>query len=107
MRCNECNREVHFAEFMGYTGAFLLKTVGPLLITAAINRLSEHLSSPAATTQTRGVVDNTMAGFALLFKIECPDCGKCRWQAASSPKAKTPKKIATQNRNSKDSSISA
>ncbi len=116
MRCNKCNREVHFAEFMGYATGYLLEKIGPMLLEATVKALIACLtataekSSPNAPTeitlQTRGVVDNTMAGIALYFKIACPDCKQCCWQAASTPNVEIQKKAIPKSPQKKEVSTS-
>jgi len=74
---------------MGYAELYLITTVGAMLATCALKKLSDYLIEPANTVPTRGFVDMTMATFARQFSIKCPDCGECVWQPASEPKTTT------------------
>lgn len=78
---------MELAEFLTYPEAYLLKLIAPTLVPIFISALALKISK---ITETRGFIDESMAGLAKNFSIECPNCGKIDWYPKSGEK---PKKV--------------
>ncbi len=88
MKCCKCEREMGLAEFLTYVEAYLLKLIAPAAITFIISAITHKFSN-----ETRGIVDESMAGLANNFAITCPNCKAVDcWYPAS---GKRPKKLKT------------
>ncbi len=110
IRCNNCEREMHFFEFMGYAEVYLVTAIGAVLAPFALKKLVDYLATPITTPPTKGLIDMPMATFARQFFIKCPDCGECFWQPASEPKTTTifmKKKTSPKSTKKKEVSTSA
>ncbi len=71
MKCRDCNRKMSLTELTTYPVAYFLKLVAPALIPRVIAAIA-HALLPG----TKGVIDESMVGFANNFLISCPKCKK-------------------------------
>ena len=69
MRCNNCGREMHLSELIGYAEAYLLKAIAPVGVLFLVQAIEHYLLTPK-----KGFIDDQMASFASTFKISCPKC---------------------------------
>jgi len=77
------------AEFLTYPEAYLLKLIAPTLVPIFIAALAQAISNKTTKTfddRTRGFIDESMAGLAKNFSIECPNCGEINWYPTSGKK---------------------
>ena len=93
MNCSECGREMGLAEFLTYAEAYFLKLIIPTAIPFIISAINHKLSNE--TNNTRGVIDESMAGLANNFSIACPHCKQVDWYPASGEK---PKKLESKSK---------
>ena len=98
IKCCNCNREMGLTEFLTYPEAYLMKFIIPLVVPFIVTAIANEISARTkalADGETRGIIDNGMAGLAKNFSISCPNCGQINWYPASGPK---PKKINAKNK---------
>ncbi len=69
IRCNKRQREMNFAELLGYLEVYLIKVLESVMVNFIVQMAKDWLS-----ILTRGVVDDQMASLANNFKISCPNC---------------------------------
>lgn len=95
MKCRTCDYEMGLPEFLTYAEAYLIKT---LVVAAAIPLLIAMMQK-TLSTQTRGLIDGTMAGLANNFSITCPNCKKADepWYPGTQQKPKKIKQKTNQN----------
>ena len=86
MKCSNCDREVGLVEFSTYAEAYFLKLMLPALATFVVGAITYRFTH--ATHETRGIIDETMAGLANNFSIMCPHCKQIDWYPASGVKPK-------------------
>ena len=98
IKCCNCDRAMGLAEFLTYPEAYLMKLIAPILVPYFVGLMAQKFSTQTkgvADGETRGVIDNSMAGLAKNFSIACPNCGQINWYPASGPK---PKKVKAKSK---------
>lgn len=95
MKCRECNEEMGLAELLTFVEAYFIKNlIIPMITTFVLDAIKNKVS-----INSKGVIDETMAGLANRFEIACPKCKKIDcWisaQKQSPKKLKSNNKIAT------------
>ena len=99
IKCCNCDREMGLSEFLTYPEAYLTKLIAPVLVSYFVGLMAQKFSTPTKGVgdgETRGVIDNSMAGLAKNFSIACPNCGKINWYPASGTKPKEVKEKSKQ-----------
>ncbi|MCF7799991.1 hypothetical protein K9L05_03995 [Candidatus Babeliales bacterium] len=82
--CNKCSREMGLVEFLTYVEAYFLKLIVPAAVSFIISAVANKLSKE--TSESRGIIDETMSGLANNFSIECPHCKQIDWSPISCKK---------------------
>ncbi len=99
IKCNNCGREMGLTEFLTYPEAYLMKLIIPLVVPFIVTAIANEIATRAKASaggETRGIIDNSMAGLAQNFSIACPNCGQIHWYPASGPKPKKLKEKSKQ-----------
>lgn len=94
IKCNNCGREMGLAEFLTYPEAYLLKLIAASLVPLFISALAQKIAIDAKENKhaKKGLIDESMAGLAKNFSIECPICGEINWYPLSQQAPKKNKK---------------
>lgn len=99
IKCCNCDREMGLAEFLAYPEAYLMKLIAPVLVPFFVGLIAQKLSTQTKGVpdgDTRGFIDENMAGLAKNFSIACPNCGQINWYPTSGPKPKKVKEKSKQ-----------
>lgn len=91
MQCRKCHRKMGLVEFSTYPAAYFLKLIIPVLVPAVIAAITQVLSQ-----QTKGIIDESMAGLANVFLLACPKCKQSEiWDPISEEELVKPSKVAS------------
>ena len=99
IKCCNCDREMGLVEFATYGEAYLIKLVAPAIASFIVAAIVQKLSTSTKEIidyESRGFIDENMAGLAKNFSIACPNCGQINWYPTSGPKPKKVKEKSKQ-----------
>lgn len=90
MTCRNCGRKMGLWEFLTYIETYFIKLVAAASIPFLIAAIKDRLSREKGPAETRGIIDESMAGLANNFAIACPGCKRADepWDPVQDKKSK-------------------